>query len=49
MEISENAGKVQRLDGHSSQEEYNLVATVGETIAEKITKAIKGLQQKNDV
>jgi 23S rRNA A2030 N6-methylase RlmJ len=27
---SEKVGKVQRLDGHSSQEEYKLEATVGQ-------------------
>jgi hypothetical protein len=46
VEGSENAGKVQRFIRHSSQEEQNIVATVGQNDA-KNNKGKLGFEQKN--
>jgi hypothetical protein len=43
---SENAGTVQRVVGHSSQEEQNMVATVGQNCAQKTRRARQGLNRK---
>jgi hypothetical protein len=45
VEGPENAGKVQRFVGHSSQEEENMVATVGQNYAQN-NKGKLGFEQK---
>jgi hypothetical protein len=46
VESSETAGKVQRFVGHLSQEEQNMVATVGQKNAHN-NKGNLGFEQKN--
>jgi hypothetical protein len=43
---SENAGTVQRVVGHLSQEEQNMVATVGQNCSQKPRRARQGLNRK---
>ncbi len=46
-ESSEKFGKVQRLDGYSSQEEYKLEATVGQKNGQ-IDEGVAGLEQNKN-
>jgi hypothetical protein len=46
VEGKEKTGKVQRFVGHSSQEEQNMVATVGQNDAQN-NKGNFGFEQKN--
>jgi hypothetical protein len=43
---SENAGTVQRVVGHLSQEEQNMVATVGQSCAQKSKGRGRDLNRK---